>query len=116
MLRPGQARDSIVLVGSLTAVAALTWLLRMRPNVSTATVSLALLVVVLGTATLARLRIASIVSVVAIFLPLEPSRLSIRRTGGGEERRTGDPESHLFPFHVAARRHRRRRLIGPDGR
>ena len=59
-------RDVIVLLGSLAAIAAVTGLLRTLPDVSPTTVALALLLVVLGTATLARLRVALVVSVAAM--------------------------------------------------
>jgi two-component system sensor histidine kinase KdpD len=59
-------RDVVVLLGSLIAIAAVTGLLRMVPDVSPTTVALALLLVVLGTATMARLRIATVVSIVAM--------------------------------------------------
>jgi hypothetical protein len=57
--RSRTARDAIVLIASLAAIAALTAVLRLMPDVSPTTVALALLLVVPGTATLARLRIAS---------------------------------------------------------
>jgi two-component system sensor histidine kinase KdpD len=60
------ARDVIVLLGSLVTIAALTASLRALPGVSPTTVALALLLVVLGAATRARLRIATVVSVVAM--------------------------------------------------
>jgi len=66
MFRPMPTRDVIVLLGSLIAIAAVTGLLRMVPDVSPTTVALALLLVVLGTATMARLRIATVVSIVAM--------------------------------------------------
>ena len=60
------ARDVIVLLGSLVTIAAVTASLRTLPDVSPTTVALALLLVVLGAATMARLRIAIVVSVVAM--------------------------------------------------
>jgi len=54
-----------VLLGSLAIVAAVTALLYAIPHVSPTTVALTLLLVVLGTATLARLRIAIVVAIVA---------------------------------------------------
>jgi two-component system, OmpR family, sensor histidine kinase KdpD len=66
MLRPVPTRDVIVLLGSFVAIAAVTAVLRVLPDVSPTTVALALLLVVLGTATIARLRIAIVVSVVAM--------------------------------------------------
>jgi two-component system, OmpR family, sensor histidine kinase KdpD len=60
------ARDVIVLAASLSAIATVTALLRLLPHVSPTTVALALLVVVLGTATLARRRIAIAVSIAAM--------------------------------------------------
>jgi two-component system, OmpR family, sensor histidine kinase KdpD len=55
----------VVLLGSLAAVAAATALLYAVPNVSPTTVALTLLLIVLGTATVARLRIAIVVAIVA---------------------------------------------------
>lgn len=66
MLRHPPARDVIALAASLVAIAAITALLRTLPNVSPTTVALALLLVVLGTATVARLWTAIVVSVVAM--------------------------------------------------
>ena len=68
MLYRARTRDAVVLLASLVAVAALTWLLRAMPEVSPATVSLILLVVVLVTATNARLRIAIVVSIVSMLV------------------------------------------------
>ncbi|MEQ1572638.1 MAG: ATP-binding protein [Vicinamibacterales bacterium] len=59
-------RDVIVLLGSLAATAGVTGLVRTLPDVSPTTVALALLLIVLGTATIARLRIAIIVSIAAM--------------------------------------------------
>ncbi len=59
-------RDLIVFLGSLGAIAAVTAVLHALPGVSPTTVALALLLAVLGTATIARLRIAIVVSVVAM--------------------------------------------------
>jgi two-component system sensor histidine kinase KdpD len=66
MLRRIPVRDLIVLVASVAAIAAVTLLLRTFPGVSPTTVALGLLLVVLGTATIGRLRIATLVSVVAM--------------------------------------------------
>jgi two-component system, OmpR family, sensor histidine kinase KdpD len=66
MLRALTARDLVTLVVSLAAVAAVTALLRMVPGVSPTTVALALLLIVLGAATVARLAIATAVSFVAM--------------------------------------------------
>jgi len=60
------ARDSLVLLGSLAAIATATALLRLLPEISPTTVALALLLVVLGAATMARLSIAIVVSVIAM--------------------------------------------------
>ena len=68
-------RDWVVLPASLAAIAAAAALFRVLPDVSPTTVALGLLLIVLGTATVARLRIAIVVSVVAmltlnfLFLP-----------------------------------------------
>ena len=59
-------RDAIVLAGALVAIAIATALLRALPDVSHTTVALAFLLIVLGTATLARLAAAIFVSVVAM--------------------------------------------------
>jgi two-component system sensor histidine kinase KdpD len=66
MHRRSLTRDLIVLLGSAVAIAAVTAALRTLRGVSATTVALALLLVVLGAATLARLRIAIVVSVVAL--------------------------------------------------
>lgn len=58
-------RDAVVLLGGLAAIAAATDLLRDISNVSTTTVALVLLLIVLGTATFARLRIAVIAACVS---------------------------------------------------
>lgn len=58
-------RDAVVLLAGLTAIAAATDLLRDIPNIATTTVALVLLLIVLGTATFARLRVAVIASVVS---------------------------------------------------
>jgi two-component system sensor histidine kinase KdpD len=55
-----------MLLGSLATIAAVTGLLRMIPNVSPTTAAVALLLVVLGTATMARLRVALVTSVAAM--------------------------------------------------
>jgi K+-sensing histidine kinase KdpD len=60
------ARDLLVLAGSLGAIGAVTGGLRLLRDVSPTTAALALLVVVLGAATLARLRIAIVVSILAM--------------------------------------------------
>lgn len=59
-------RDAAVLVASVAAIAAITLLLRAVPDVSPTTAALGLLLVVLGTATAARLRIAIVVSFAAM--------------------------------------------------
>ena len=59
-------RDIYVLLGSLGAIAIATALLRQLPHVSPTTVALTLLLVVLGAATRARLRIAILVAVLAM--------------------------------------------------
>jgi two-component system sensor histidine kinase KdpD len=66
MVRPMPTRDVFVLLGSLVAIAAVTASLRTVRDVSPTTAALALLLVVLGTATMARIRIAIVVSVVAM--------------------------------------------------
>jgi two-component system sensor histidine kinase KdpD len=59
------ARDAAVLCGGLVAIALTAMLLRLLPHVAPATVGLALLLVVLATATFARLWIAIVVAIVA---------------------------------------------------
>jgi two-component system sensor histidine kinase KdpD len=66
MRRHLSARDFLVFAGSLGAIALATAVLRALPGVSPTTVALALLLVVLAAATLARLRIAIVVSIVAM--------------------------------------------------
>jgi two-component system sensor histidine kinase KdpD len=58
-------RDAVVLLAGLAAVATATDLLRDIAHVSTTTVALVLLLIVLGTATFARLRIAVVASIVS---------------------------------------------------
>ena len=69
-------RDAVVLLAGLVAIAAATDLLRTMPHVSTTTVALVLLLIVLGTATFARLRVAVIASMLSTlafnFFFLEP--------------------------------------------
>jgi len=65
--RPGR-RDVVFLAGGFAAVALVAAVLRAIPDVSPTTVALALLLVVLGTATLTRLWIATVVSVVAMLV------------------------------------------------
>jgi two-component system, OmpR family, sensor histidine kinase KdpD len=69
MTQPVRTRDAVALLGSLLAILALTAALRALPHVSPMTVALALLLVVLGSATIARPRIAILVSIAAT-LPL----------------------------------------------
>jgi two-component system sensor histidine kinase KdpD len=59
-------RDVAAPVAGLAATAAVTALLRTLPDVSPTTVALALLLVVLGTATMARLGVAIVVSIAAM--------------------------------------------------
>jgi two-component system sensor histidine kinase KdpD len=66
MLRLAPTRDLVVLLLSLAAIAGIAAALRALPDVSSTTVSLALLLVVLGTATMARLRIAIVASAAAM--------------------------------------------------
>jgi two-component system, OmpR family, sensor histidine kinase KdpD len=61
-------RDVAVLLASLACLALLTLLLRVVPDVSATTVALGLLLIVLGAATVARLRIAILVSIAAMLL------------------------------------------------
>ena len=66
MMRQLPTRDVTVLVASVVAIAAITAALRALPQLSATTVALALLLVVLGAATVARLRIAIVVSIAAM--------------------------------------------------
>ena len=65
-IRPRWVRDVLIVLGSLAAIGAVTAALRALPDVSPTTAALALLLVVLGTATLARLRTAIAVSILAM--------------------------------------------------
>lgn len=69
MTEPVRSRDAVALFASLLAIVALTAALRALPDVSPTTVALALLLVVLGAATMARPRVAILVSIAAL-LPL----------------------------------------------
>jgi two-component system, OmpR family, sensor histidine kinase KdpD len=62
------SRDVLVLAGSTAAIAAVTIVLRALPSVSQTTVALALLLVVLATATLSRLWVAIVASIVAMLV------------------------------------------------
>ena len=66
IMRGVSTRDVLALIASLAAIAAATLLLRALPGISPTTVALALLLVVLGAATLGRLRVAIVVSVVGM--------------------------------------------------
>jgi len=59
-------RDAVVLICSLVGVVAATVVLRLIPDISVTTVALALLLIVLGTATVARLRAAIVVSIASV--------------------------------------------------
>ena len=66
MFRHVTAREIVVFLGGLGAIAAVTAALKALPDVSPTTAALALLLVVLGAATLARLRTAIVVSLLAM--------------------------------------------------
>ncbi len=66
MYRGIRARDVAVLIGALLATAAMAMALRLFPDVSPTTAALGLLLVVLATATLGRLWIATVIAVVAM--------------------------------------------------
>ena len=66
MFRHLTAREIVVFLGGLGAIAAVTAALKTLPDVSPTTAALALLLVVLGAATLARLRTAIVVSLLAM--------------------------------------------------
>ena len=59
-------RDILILITSIAAVSAITAALRILPDVSPTTAALALLLVVLAAATLARLRTAIVVSIITM--------------------------------------------------
>jgi two-component system sensor histidine kinase KdpD len=61
-------RDLLALAGGFAATGVVAAILRLIPEVSTTTVALALLLVVLATATLARLRVATVVAVLAMLV------------------------------------------------
>src|SRR5688572_21382084 len=65
MFRDRRAYEIVVFTGSLAAIGAVTAALKALPDVSPTTAALALLLVVLGAATLARLRTAIAVSILA---------------------------------------------------
>jgi len=62
---PTLRRDAVVLLGALAAIGVATELLRSVPGISTTTVALVLLLIVLGTATFARLRVAVVAALVS---------------------------------------------------
>jgi two-component system sensor histidine kinase KdpD len=64
--RRKQMRDLGVMVASLAAIALTAALLRLLPDISPTTVSLALLLIVLGTATIGRLQVAIVASIAAM--------------------------------------------------
>jgi two-component system sensor histidine kinase KdpD len=66
MFRSVNARDFAVMAGGLGAIGAVTVGLRLQPDVSPTTAALALLLVVLASATMARLRTAIAVSLIAM--------------------------------------------------
>src|SRR4029453_12309687 len=70
-------RDVVAVLGSWVALAVVTAALRAMPHGSPTTVALALLLIVLGTATIARLWVAIVVSIAAMltfnFFFLPPS-------------------------------------------
>src|SRR5688572_8926511 len=66
MFRDRRAYEIVVFTGSLAAIGAVTAALKALPDVSPTTAALALLLVVLGAATLARLRTAIAVSLLAM--------------------------------------------------
>jgi len=61
-------RDAVVFTGSMAVIAALAAVPRVLPAISPMTVALALLLVVLGVATLSRLGVAILVSIVAMLV------------------------------------------------
>ena len=91
-------RDIVVLVASLAATVAMTALLRLLPGISPTTVALTFLIVVLLASTLGRLRVAIVVSVVAM---LELNFFFLPPIGTFT---IADPENWiaLFAFLVAA--------------
>src|SRR3954469_2176890 len=68
MSRVVRGRDAVLLIGALILVAATTVSLQRLPDVSPTTVALALLLIVLGTATIGRLRIAIVVAIAGMLV------------------------------------------------
>ena len=66
MIRHPLARDIVIILGSVAALAVVTLALRALPDVSQTTAALAILLVVLAAATLARLRTAIVICVLAM--------------------------------------------------
>jgi hypothetical protein len=66
MYRDRRAYEIVVFTGSLAAIGAVTVALKALPDVSPTTAALALLLAVLGAATLARVRTAIAVSLLAM--------------------------------------------------
>ena len=64
-MNPTFRRDLAVLLGALAAIGVATEVLRSVPHISTTTVALVLLLIVLGSATFARLRVAVIAALVS---------------------------------------------------
>lgn len=66
MVRYVRTRDAVALLAGLAAIVVVAGLLKVLPDVSPTTVALALLLVVLGAATTARLAVAIVISLVAM--------------------------------------------------
>src|SRR5262245_11849294 len=66
MVRFVRTRDAVALLAGLAAIVVVAGLLKVLPDVSPTTVALALLLVVLGVATTARLAVAIVISLVAM--------------------------------------------------
>ena len=66
MLRGTSRRDAFVLAGGAAAIGLIAVLLRRIPDISPTTAAMALLLIVLGAATLARLGVAIAISVIAM--------------------------------------------------
>ena len=110
MLRQVTRREIVVLLGSIGAIGAVTASLRAVPNVSPTTAALALLLVVLGAATLARLETAIAVSLLAMLAPqllLSPACRHIH------DRRSAELDCAV---RVSRRRRHRQQAVGGRAR
>ena len=116
MLRGTSRRDAFVLAGGAAAIGLIAVLLRRIPDISPTTAAMALLLMVLGAATLARLGVAIAIAVVAMlslnFFFLPPRRHL-------HDRRPAELGRALSPFsssRLSPAICRRRRRTAPRGR